>query len=113
MKNNSKFYTYRVTWSQEDGEHVGLCTEFPSLSYLNKNIEKALKGIEKLVSDVIKEMKNNKEPIPQPLATKTYSGKFVVRISPDKHRNLAIKALEQGVSLNHYVSDRLTQVPGT
>lgn len=27
-----KHYTYRVTWSQEDGEHVGLCAEFPSLS---------------------------------------------------------------------------------
>ena len=23
-------YTYRVTWSAEDAEHVGLCTEFPS-----------------------------------------------------------------------------------
>ena len=22
-------YTYRLTWSQEDGEHIGLCTEFP------------------------------------------------------------------------------------
>ena len=25
-------YTYRVTWSAEDGEHLGLCAEFPSLS---------------------------------------------------------------------------------
>ena len=25
-------YTYRITWSAEDGEHVGLCAEFPSLS---------------------------------------------------------------------------------
>ena len=23
-------YTYRVTWSAEDGEHLGLCAEFPS-----------------------------------------------------------------------------------
>ena len=27
-------YTYRVTWSEEDGEYVGLCAEFPSLSWL-------------------------------------------------------------------------------
>jgi len=45
-----------------------------------------LKGIEKLVSGVIKDMEKNKEPIPQPLSIKIYSGKFVVRISPDKHR---------------------------
>jgi predicted RNase H-like HicB family nuclease len=25
-------FTYRVTWSEEDGEYVGLCAEFPSLS---------------------------------------------------------------------------------
>ena len=25
-------YTYRVTWSEEDAEYVGLCAEFSSLS---------------------------------------------------------------------------------
>ena len=25
--------TYRITWSAEDGEHVGLCAEFPLLSW--------------------------------------------------------------------------------
>lgn len=34
-------YTYRVTWSAEDGEHVGLCAEFPSLSWLAKTPEAA------------------------------------------------------------------------
>ena len=27
-------YTYRVTWSEEDQEYVGLCAEFPSLNWL-------------------------------------------------------------------------------
>ena len=27
-------YTYRVTWSVEDGEHVATVAEFPSLSWL-------------------------------------------------------------------------------
>jgi predicted HicB family RNase H-like nuclease len=106
--NNSEFYTYRITWSQEDKEHVGLCAEFPSLSYLDKNIDKALKGIIKLVSEVVKDMKKNNEEIPEPLSVKKYSGKFVVRISPDRHRDISLKALEQGVSLNHYVSAKLS-----
>jgi hypothetical protein len=25
-------YTYRVTWSEDDKEYVGLCAEFPRLS---------------------------------------------------------------------------------
>jgi len=27
-------FTYRVTWSEEDGEFGGICAEFPSLSWL-------------------------------------------------------------------------------
>ncbi|GFO77217.1 antitoxin [Bathymodiolus platifrons methanotrophic gill symbiont] len=33
-------YTYRVTWSEEDGEFLGLCSEFPSLSWLAETSEK-------------------------------------------------------------------------
>ena len=50
---NIKHYTYRVTWSTEDGEHVALCAEFPSLSWLAKTPEGALKGIQKVVADVV------------------------------------------------------------
>ena len=32
---NIKHYTYRVTWSPEDDEHLGLCAEFPLLSWLS------------------------------------------------------------------------------
>jgi hypothetical protein len=42
-------YTYRVTWSEDDQEHVGLCIEFPSLGWLEKTPEDALRGIRKLV----------------------------------------------------------------
>ena len=49
-------YTYRVTWSDDDNEYVGLCTEFPSLSWLAATPEAALKGVRKLVADIIKDM---------------------------------------------------------
>jgi hypothetical protein len=29
---NDKLYTYRVSWSEEDEEFVGLCAEFPGMS---------------------------------------------------------------------------------
>ena len=32
-------YSYRVQWSEEDREFVGLCTEFPSLSWLAESQE--------------------------------------------------------------------------
>lgn len=36
---------YSVHYSEEDKEYVGLCNMFPSLSYLDKDPIKALKGI--------------------------------------------------------------------
>ena len=100
-------YTYRVTWSPEDGEHVGLCTEFPSLSWLAATPEKALAGIRKVVAEVVADMQASGEPIPEPLAEKRYSGQFKVRIPPELHRTLAMQAAEQSVSLNRWVSAKL------
>ena len=100
-------YTYRVTWSPEDGEHVGLCTEFPSLSWLAATPEKALAGIRKVVAEVVADMQASGEPIPEPLADKRYSGQFKVRIPPELHRTLAMQAAEQSVSLNRWVSAKL------
>lgn len=104
---NHKHYTYRVTWSEEDGEFVALCAEFPSLSYLAAKHVDALRGVVDIVGEVIKDMLANGEPIPVPFADKKYSGKFQVRIPPEQHRILAIEAAEHGISLNRYVSSKL------
>jgi predicted RNase H-like HicB family nuclease len=62
---NIKHYTYRVTWSPEDNEHLGLCAEFPSLSWLAKTPEGALKGIGKVVADVVADLQDSGEPVPR------------------------------------------------
>ena len=36
-------YAYRVTWSEEDDEYVGLCAESPSLSLLASTPEAVLR----------------------------------------------------------------------
>ena len=100
-------YTYRVTWSAEDGEHVGLCAEFPSLSWLARTPEAALKGIRRVVGEAVSDMQAAGEAVPVPLAEKNYSGEFRVRIPPQVHRTLAIQAAEQGVSLNRLASAKL------
>jgi len=100
-------YTYRVTWSAEDGEHVGLCAEFPTLSWLSKTPEAALKGIRRVVSEAVADMQTAGEAIPVALAEKHYSGEFRVRIPPQLHRALATQAAEEGVSLNRLASAKL------
>ncbi|MBK6717103.1 MAG: toxin-antitoxin system HicB family antitoxin [Burkholderiales bacterium] len=104
---NTDHYTYRVTWSAEDGEHVGLCAEFPSLSWLAATPEEALAGMRQLVAEVVADLNASGEPVPVPLADRTYSGEFRVRIPPELHRSLAIQAAEQKVSLNRLASAKL------
>jgi predicted HicB family RNase H-like nuclease len=101
-------YTYRVTWSEDDAEYVGLCAEFPSLSWLAQSPEAALKGVCKLVNDVVEDMLENGETVPEPLATKNFSGKFMIRVPPEVHRQLTIQAAEAGVSLNRLASSKLS-----
>lgn len=100
-------YTYRVSWSPEDTEHVGTCLEFPSLSWLAPDPVKALLGIRTVVGETVADMEANGEPIPAPLADQSYSGRFMVRIPPDLHRRLTLEAAEAKVSLNRLVSNKL------
>lgn len=100
-------YTYRVTWSPEDNEHVGLCAEFPSLSWLAPTHAKALAGIQHMVRNSVAVMQTTGKTPPQPIADRTYSGKFLVRVPPQTHRALALEAADEGVSLNRLVSARL------
>lgn len=103
-------YCYRVVWSEEDGEFVGLCAEFPSLSWLDKKSETAFNGIRKLVAKCVKEMRKQGEKVPDPIASKKYSGKFVMRIPPQLHRKLVMLAQESQMSLNRYLAARLAEL---
>jgi predicted HicB family RNase H-like nuclease len=100
-------YTYRVTWSAEDAEHVGLCAEFASLSWLAPTPEEALSGIRAVVADVVKDLRASGELVPDAIAERRYSGELRVRIPPLVHRQLALQAAEEGVSLNRLASAKL------
>ena len=102
-------YTYRTTWSAEDKEYVGVCAEFPSLSWLASSPEAALRGIRAVVADVVKDLRANGETVPEPLASRRFSGKFMIRVPPETHRRLAVEAAEPGVSLNRLASAKLAQ----
>jgi predicted HicB family RNase H-like nuclease len=79
------------------------------LSWLAKNPDAALRGIRNLVANCIQDLKDHGEDIPEPISFRKYSRKFMIRVPPDVHRNLALKAAESGVSLNRLASAKLSQ----
>jgi len=104
---NPEHYTYRVMWSEEDGEFVGQCAEFNGLSHLAAKRTDALSGITRLVHDVVEDMQAAGEALPEPFSRRSYSGKFMLRVPPETHRRLTIEAAEQKVSLNRLVAAKL------
>lgn len=106
-KVDAAHYVYKVVWSPEDQAHVGTVAELPSLSWIDADPDVAFAGIRALVRDVLADMIADGETPPEPLVERTYSGKFLVRLTPEAHRQLAIDAAEQNVSLNRLASHRL------
>lgn len=100
-------FTFRVMWSAEDEEFVATAVEFPSLSWLDSTPEAALSGLRGLLGEVIAEMQEAGEDVPEPMSLRHYSGKFQLRLGEDLHRRLAIEAAENHSSLNQYVVKRL------
>lgn len=62
----ANYHTYRVTWSAEDSEFVATCATFPSLSWLAPSLIEALQGLQDVVRDVIADIEEQGEHVPQP-----------------------------------------------
>lgn len=52
MNQDLTAYSFDVTWSEEDQEYVGLCAQFPSLSWLAPTQDEALSGIQTVVAEL-------------------------------------------------------------
>ena len=96
-------YTYRAEWSPDSGEYVGLCIEFPS------RYSRAPTAHEAIDDKAVAEMVACGVTLPAPLTDRRYSGNFVVRTSPALHARLAVEAVEQRVSLNQWVVQKLAE----
>ena len=83
-------YTYRVTWSEDDGEFLGLCAEFPSLSWLAETPEKSLSGIADVVKTCVDDLIKHDKEIPSAIVTRKYSGEFMVRVPPETNQHSVV-----------------------
>lgn len=104
---DTRDYIYSVVWSEEDDAFIGRVLEFPSLAAHGSTQAKALSEIRSVVQHAFEDLKESGEDIPEPLNKRPYSGKLNVRLPKYLHRQLAIEAAEEGVSLNQLISTKL------
>lgn len=107
MKKQVEEYLYSVGWSDEDKAFVARVAEFPSLATHGNTQNEALSEIKSVVKFVIADLKKSKEAIPEPFGKRSYSGRLVLRMPEYLHRQLAVEATHQGVSLNQLLNLKL------
>ncbi len=100
-------YTYRAEWSSEYHEYVGVCLEYPYRYSRAPTAHQAIEGVERMIDEVVAEMTAAGATLPASLTDRQYSGNLRVRTSPALHSRLAVEAVEQGVSLNQWVVQKL------
>jgi predicted RNase H-like HicB family nuclease len=100
-------YLYSVGWSEEDEAFVARVAEFPSLAAHGETQEEALKEIKDVVGFVLKDLTESNESIPEPFGKRSFSGKLVLRMPEYMHRQLALEAMQQGISLNQLLNLKL------
>jgi len=100
-------YTYRIEWSQEDGIFVARCVEFPGLGAHGHSQEEALRQIKAAVAEALKWLRDEKRIPPESLGAKKFRGHLTLRVPPEVHRELAIKAAEEKVSINQLILSKI------
>lgn len=108
----SRDYSYAVAWSDEDKTFIGRVTELPSVTAHGRTPEAALREIMTVVGEIIAELKEAGEQVPEPIGKRKYSGKFVLRLPVSLHRDLALEAAREGISLNQLIALKLRQAHG-
>ena len=100
-------YSVIVDWSDEDQTWIGRCPELMLGGVHGNDRDKVYEELCQAVDEHIALADRDQAPLPEPLAGRKFSGKFVVRMSPEQHRTLALRALQARDSLNNYVVQKL------
>jgi predicted HicB family RNase H-like nuclease len=107
MASKAERYTYRIEWSAEDDVFVARCAEFPGLGAHGRTQEDALRQIKVAVVGALKWLSEEKREAPEPLGSKKFRGHLTLRVPPEVHRKLAIRAAEENVSINQLILSKI------
>jgi predicted HicB family RNase H-like nuclease len=104
-------YPRVIEWSDEDQVFIGSAPPLAGQCCHGDTEADVARQLADIVEDLAGDVIDGKMPAPSVPDGRTYSGKFIVRISPALHRRAALQAMARGESLNQFVSDRLAGMP--
>jgi len=107
-KKISDNYFKIVEWSEEDKCYVGSAPGLFIGGVHGKNQDKVFKELCDIVEETITIMLKEGRPLPKGNFNKKFSGKIALRIPPELHKVLAVKAMQEGESINKYIVHNLS-----
>ena len=93
----------RILTPAEEGGYVAEVLEVPGAISEGDTADEAMAMIDDALGGVIAVMLEDGETIPDPFGFNEHSGRFNLRVSSDVHREAAMRAQIEGVSLNQWV----------
>ena len=100
-------YTYQVRWDAKSKQYQATVAELPECTAASPSQIEALTTVETEAMRRIAAMHAAGIPAPIPLTERRYSGKILLRIPPELHRELSIAAATQHISLNRLIANWL------
>lgn len=102
-------YLKIVAWSQEDGCYVGRCPGLMLGGVHGLDEAEVYRELCEVVDEWLEIHEADGTPLPAATTGKQYTGKFMLRISPELHERLSVRASLAGDSLNAYCRKVLEQ----
>ena len=100
-------YRVDITWSPEDETYVVKVPELEGCMTHGDTMEEAVANAKEAIVAYVESLAERGLPVPKPLAEQTFSGKIPLRIDPNLHRDLVVRAQIEGTSLNKFIESKL------
>lgn len=102
-------FSVLIQWSNEDEAYIATVPELPELSAAGDTPEKAVEELVIAQEAYLEVLKEDEEEIPEPDVLRPFSGQTRIRLPKSLHASLAHAAKKEGVSLNTYIVQLLSE----
>lgn len=107
-----KPYSRIIIPDEESGTYTAVILEFPGCITQGDTPEEAYANLEDAAKDWIEAALDLKQEIPSPSQSVSFGGKILLRLPKSLHRQLALIAEKEGVSLNQFIVSTLAEKVG-
>jgi len=102
-------YVRMIIPNAEEGGYLAEVLELPGCVTDGDTPEEAYRNLEDAMAGWISASLDTNRPIPDPVGDREYSGHFPLRMSTELHRAAALRAMQEGVSLNHWIASAIAE----